>query len=67
MAKLADASANVTVTRAVGIGTRIVAAAGLTPLFKLAGVRRRFFRDDQFARRGADDVEFIELDYKDLL
>jgi hypothetical protein len=67
MAKLADANANLTVTRAVGIGTRIVAAAGLTPLFKVAGVRRRFFRDDQFARRGANDARFVELGYKDLL
>ena len=67
MAKLAEANANVTVTRAVGIGTRIVAAAGLTPLFKVAGVKRRIFRSDQFARRGADDAQFVELDYKDLL
>jgi hypothetical protein len=67
MAKLADANANVTVTRAVGIGTRIVGAAGLTPLFKAAGVRRRILRDDQFARREANDVQFVELSYKDLL
>jgi hypothetical protein len=67
MAALANASANIAVTRAVGIGTRIVAAAGLTPLFKVAGVRRRIFRDDQFARREAEDVQFVELDYKDLL
>ena len=65
MAKLADANANLTVTRAVGIGTRIVAAAGLTPLFKVAGVRRRFFRDDQFARREANDAQLVELSYKD--
>jgi hypothetical protein len=67
MAKLAEAHANVSVTRAVGIGTRIVAAAGLTPLFKVAGVKRRFFRNDQFARRQADEAQFVELDYKDLL
>jgi hypothetical protein len=67
MTKIAEANANVTVTRAAGIGTRIVAAAGLTPLFKVAGVKRRIFRNDQFARRQAQDAQFIELDYKDLL
>lgn len=63
--KLADA--DVAVTRASGIGARIVAAKGLTPLFKVAGVRRRIIRDDEFARRDAGDMHFIELDYKELM
>jgi hypothetical protein len=65
--KLADADATVSVTRASGIGTRIVADKGLTPLFKVAGVKRRLFRDETFARRQVGDAQFIELSYKDLL
>jgi hypothetical protein len=64
---LADANANFSVTRASGIGTLIVAAEGLTPLFRVAGVKRRLLRDDEFARRQPGDARFIELDYKDFV
>jgi hypothetical protein len=67
VAKLADANASLSVTRASGIGTRVVAAEGLTPLFKVAGVKRRLFRDDEFARRQTGDAQFVELDYKDFV
>jgi hypothetical protein len=66
---LASADASATVSYAAGIGTRIVAAKGLTPLFKAAGIKRRLIRGNTFTRRGggaAEDLIFAEIDYKDL-
>jgi hypothetical protein len=36
-------------------------------LFKVAGVKRRLLRDDEFARRQTGDAQFVELDYKDFV
>ena len=50
--KLADLNAGLKVARSVNIGTTVVAQAGLTPLFKARGIKRRFLRKPVFRYRG---------------
>jgi hypothetical protein len=64
---LLNTEAKIGVARASGIGTRIVAAAGLTPLFKANGIKKRTFRDPRFQTKNIDEAQFIELDYKDVI
>jgi hypothetical protein len=56
--RLADADANVAVTRASAIGTQIIASKGLTPLFNVAGIRHRMFGVAHVARKSIGDFEF---------
>jgi hypothetical protein len=64
---LATIDASATVTRAVGIGTRIVGQSGLTPLFKVAGIKRRIFGSDTFAIRKEGELSFGALDHKEMI
>jgi hypothetical protein len=66
-ATLLDTEAKIDVARASGIGTRIVAAAGLTPLFKANGIKKIPFRDPKLVIKDIDEVHFFELEYKDTL
>lgn len=77
---LASASAALDIISSRGIGVKIIAPDGLTPLFRAAGVQRRFLGDARFKRRGEDNsdgdfastvrpdgpAEFIELTYEDI-
>jgi len=73
LSSLADASAGIAVTRAVGIGTRIIAAQGLTPLFKARAVKQTFFGFGPADLRGVASsreqprAQLLELDYKDAI
>jgi hypothetical protein len=71
---LAAADVGLRVSRSRNIGTQIVADGGLTPLFKAHGVRKRWLRPVQLARRGtrpppaAPEVAGVildEVDYED--
>lgn len=74
------ASASLEIVSLRGIGVKIVAPDGLTPLFRASGVQRRLFGEDRFGHRGKDNsngdlpstaradapIEFIELTYQDI-
>jgi hypothetical protein len=71
---LAAADARLRVSRSRNIGTQIVAEGGLTPLFKAHGVRKRWLRPLELARRGKNPppaapegagVILDEVDYED--
>lgn len=75
---LASASATLDVVSARGIGVKIIASRGLTPLFRASGLRRRLLGQDQFGHRGGNaditltaksdgPAEFAELTYEDLV
>jgi hypothetical protein len=70
---LADANAGLAVTRAVGIGTRIIASQGLTPLFKARGVKQTWFGLGPAELRGVGATreqaraQLVDLDYKDAM
>jgi hypothetical protein len=49
---LVAANAGLQVARATNIGTQIVAACGLTPLFKAKAIKKRLLRSPTFDRRG---------------
>jgi hypothetical protein len=51
---LADASGSLRMSHTTGIGTKIVAANGLTPLFRASGLRRRLASIDFGMRSGSD-------------
>ncbi|SFW85757.1 hypothetical protein SAMN04489730_6212 [Amycolatopsis australiensis] len=77
---LASASAALDVVSSRGIGVKIIAPTGLTPLFRASGVRRRLFGEDRFEHRGVENdwgeppavdlpdmpAEFIEVTYEDV-
>jgi hypothetical protein len=72
---LASLSAGLSVVSALGIGVRIIAPQGLTPLFRVSGVRRRLVGADRFETRGSgaapplpadDSLVFAELTYEDV-
>jgi hypothetical protein len=69
-ASLAQAGVRPGIRHAAGIGTRIVGETGLTPLFKVAGIRGRLLGPDEFARRaardGAETEGFHEIGYEQL-
>jgi hypothetical protein len=73
---LADLNLNLCVAHASNMGTRIVAATGLTPLFRTSGLKKRLFGRTALTRRGGgpsaaearkagQEVHFAELDYGD--
>ncbi|MBT2452773.1 hypothetical protein J7F03_38230 [Streptomyces sp. ISL-43] len=73
---LASLSVGLNVIRSKGIGVKVIAPDGLTPLFRASGVRRRLLSGEAFGNRGtavppqvgggvADSV-FAELTYEDL-
>jgi hypothetical protein len=74
---LADISGGLRVSGTSGIGTRIIGAAGLTPLFQAAGLRRRFLARPALATRSSSDRDrrtlptcngsfiFTDADYTD--
>jgi hypothetical protein len=49
--KIADATLGLHVVSSSKIGTKILAAEGLTPLFKASGIKRRLLRKPKFTRR----------------
>ena len=75
---LASASAALDIVSSRGIGVKIIAPTGLTPLFRASGVRRRLLGEDRFEHRGSVNgnpvstelrdapAEFIELTYEDI-
>ena len=72
---LASASAALNVVSAKGIGVKVIAPDGLTPLFRASGVRRRLLGGETFGTRGgssapgavaADSFVFAELTYEDV-
>jgi hypothetical protein len=73
---LASASAGLRVVSAKGIGVKVIAPDGLTPLFRASGVRRRLLGGPTFRSRGgsvasgdaaaADAFVFAELTYEDV-
>jgi hypothetical protein len=67
---LAKANVKLGVRHEAGIGTRIVGETGLTPLFKVAGIRGHLFGPDEFARRGSgeksDTLRFADISYDEL-
>lgn len=72
---LASASAALNVVSAKGIGVKVIAPDGLTPLFRASGVRRRLLGGGIFKSRGgasapdaiaADAFVFAELTYEDV-
>jgi|SRR5215217_5615517 len=72
---IANAEANFQVAYSSNVGTKIVAAKHLTPLFKVSGIKRRLLRRSTFVRRGEPHVtnevndqpavRFTELNYDD--
>jgi len=62
---LADAQAGLEVVQESNISTRILATRQLTPLFKAAGIRKRFLQPGYVVRGGLPDVAFTSLDYED--
>jgi hypothetical protein len=72
---LASASAALNIVSAKGIGVKVIAPDGLTPLFRASGVRRRLLGGETFKSRGissppgtatADAFVFAELTYEDV-
>jgi hypothetical protein len=72
---LASASAALSIVSAKGIGVKLIAPDGLTPLFRASGVRRRFLGGETFKSCGvssppgapaADALVFAELTYEDV-
>jgi len=72
---LASASAALNVVSAKGIGVRVIAPDGLTPLFRASGVRQRLLGGAAFGSRGGspaadaaapDALVFAELTYEDV-
>jgi hypothetical protein len=49
---LASLTADVRVVHSSNVGTRFIAAEGLTPLFRASGIRRTLFGSPSFTRRG---------------
>lgn len=69
--EIADVDAKFGVRRTHGIGFQSVGEAGLTPLFKASGIKRRFFGSSVFTVRGSGgnqvaETVFQELDYNDI-
>jgi hypothetical protein len=71
---LASADVDLHITRSSNIGTQIVAAGALTPLFRAYGVRKRWLRPAEVVRRGepapspppnGPTTMFDEVDYED--
>lgn len=69
LASLAKAGVKLGIAHEAGIGTRIVGETGLTPLFKVAGIRSRLFHADEFAKQKSgdksEDLRFVEIDGDD--
>ncbi|MFE2964365.1 hypothetical protein ACFXKC_11960 [Streptomyces sp. NPDC059340] len=72
---LASASAGLNIVGSKGIGVKVIAPDGLTPLFRASGVRPRLFGGKVFGGRGlphstsgeaADGYVFAELTYEDV-
>jgi hypothetical protein len=73
---LASASAALNVISAKGIGVKVIAPHGLTPLFRVSGVRRRLLSGETFGSRGglatpgavaaSEALVFAELTYEDV-
>ena len=67
---LADARAGLSIESARGLSTRILAAEGLRPLFRVHGVRRGILRQPGFERKArpndkAKPIDFIQLSDSD--
>lgn len=67
---LASVDAGLQVRRESRIGAKFIAAPGLTPLVRAAGVRRRLLRSDEFRVRGAGagtepTADFAPVGYAD--
>jgi hypothetical protein len=60
---LARLDAGLEVKRESKIGAKFVAVPGLTPLVRVSGIRKRFFRPDQFLGAGPPPVAFGQVDY----
>jgi len=68
IASLGKANVKLGVRYSAGIDTRILCEGGLTPLFKVAGIRGNWLRPDEFARREARvPPTFAEISYEELL
>jgi hypothetical protein len=65
-AKLANADAGFTVDSSSAIGTHIIAQRGATPLFKAGGIKTSFWREPEFKKKAADEIEFAPLTLADL-
>lgn len=64
---LADAAGELEIHGERNIGWRTVAAAGLTPLFRAAGVKKRLLRESTFRALKLEPARaaFAEVDYED--
>lgn len=56
---IADAEANFEISFSQGVETKIIGAEGITPLFKLMGVRKRLFRNDDFGPKAVEDYKEV--------
>ena len=76
---LANASIGLQVLSSLGIGVQILASAGLTPLFRVSGLKRRLLGGSRFDKRASEQpslsivgdqaaqrLDFVDIDYDDL-
>lgn len=59
---MANLDAGTSVLSVRGVGMRIVGSGPMTPLFRLAYLRKRIFRDPEIAYRGPDDDAMLDSD-----